>query len=136
MAYASTMTARGIMPFANKPNDFTYEKVEYLQTAGSGATSGGLEIFADPAATDNFRLITLNISRADVTGSSYMDVYVGTSKIATLPTMAAASTDFNSICFGAVGYQGNVTTTTATVSLFITGGTCTVTWSAVGARKL
>jgi hypothetical protein len=136
MSTLNTITAQAIEPWASKPTDFTPPYVEVLQTSGSGATSGGLEVFGDPAVSDNFFLTNIQVSITDPTSGSLWSLYVGLNLICTFPTCAADTPQFHSLNFGNPGCAGDVTTTTATVSLFSSGGTATTIFYAQGSRKL
>jgi hypothetical protein len=130
------MTSQAWEAWAGNPRtDYSLPRVDILQTSGSGATQGGIEIFADPATTNNFYLTHLSVSRLDATNGSYANLYIGTNDIAYLPTLGAAGYDLNIFNFGEPGAAGDVTTTTASVSIIVAGGTCTVQFYAVGKRK-
>lgn len=122
-------------PLAGNHNDYTPPRMDYLVTTGSGATDGGMEVFADPAASNNFYLTCLNVSFINPTNTAVFSTYVGTKKVITYPTMAAGVTVSYSHAFGNPGAGGGVTTTTATVSIVGDGSnTATVQFYATGYR--
>jgi len=133
MAVTNTITTYQ-MPWRDS-GDVTKKYVEILQTSGSKATMGGVPIFGSATASNDFHLMFLDVSLVNPTASAYADVYIGTDKIATLPTCSAGVTQHYSWNFGPVGLTGG-TTTTATVSIFTTTGTVTVQFIAVGCRNL
>lgn len=122
-------------PHSNKPTDWTPGRVDYLVTSGSGATDGGMEVFADATATDDFFLTNLEISFLNPTAGALFSTYIGTKKVATYPTLASATPVHYSHSFP-IGASGSQTTTTATVSIVGDGAnTATVQFYAVGYRK-
>lgn len=135
MALTSTITANALEPWGGKPTDYTPPRVNIVQTSGSAATQGGIEIFADPSASANFLLNSISLSITDPTVGSLWKLYAGTTQIAEFPTLGAGEPAFYTINFGDPGLLGNATTTTATVSLFSTGGTATVIFTATGKRR-
>lgn len=122
-------------PMTAKPTDYTHPRCDWIQTTGSIVTGGGAEIFADPAASDNFFLTSLNISFLNPTANALFSSYVGKQKIATYPTLGAATPAVYIHSFGHPGV-GGVTTTTASVSIIGNGAqTATVQFFAAGWRK-
>jgi hypothetical protein len=123
-------------PFSEKHSDYTKPKADYLITTGSAATAGGVEIFADATASDDFFLTSLNVSFLAPTANAVFTSYIGKNKIATYPTLAASTPKVYSHSFGAPGISG-VTTTTATVCIVgDAANTATVQFCATGWRKI
>jgi len=135
MAIINTVTASMLQPFVGVEEHVTKQRVEYLQTTGALTTQGSIEIFADPAAGDNFFLTSLDLSFTAPTASVDAIVYIATTPVAYIPTMAAGVTVQKSFNWGPMGINGG-TTTTATVYVFTTVGTCTCNFVATGYRKL
>lgn len=136
MALTSTITANAREPWAGKPTDYTPAYVDIIQTSAAVTTQGGIEIFADPStASQNCFINNLTISFKAPTAGSLWKLYAGLTQIAEFPTLAADTPAFYSINFGEPGLLGNATTTTATVSLFGSGGTATVLYAATGKRR-
>lgn len=132
MALTNTLTGYNLHPFYGTKDDVTKPYYERLQTTGSGATMGGLEIFADPAASDNFILDNVLVNLTLPSGNADVVLYAGTDVLCAYPTIASGNTVYNH-SFG-LGIQCG-TTTTATVSLFISTATCTARFVATGWRK-
>ena len=130
MAFTNTITAKAFQ--YDKENSIT-PGWELLQTYGSAlATSGAIKIFAAATASDDFRLMSLLVSPTNPTATSYLTVYAGTDAICVLPTASTSPVMLNFAPYGlACG-----TTTTNTVSLFITTATQTVSFIAQGLRKV
>ena len=135
MALANT-TTNGYIPNTIKGNPITPVRVEFLQTAGSGATDGGMEVFADGSAANDFFLTSIDISFLNPTATAVFSLYGGKSAIATYPTLGAAAPAFYNHSFPN-GLNIGETTDTATVSIVGDGAsTATVQFLATGFRKL
>lgn len=118
-----------------EPDSAVTPGAEYLQTSGSKATSGSVPIFSSATATDDFFLTSLNVSLMNATNGAVFTSYIGTTKIATYPTLGAAGYAAYAHSFPPLGVSG-VTTTTATVSIVgDTSNTGTVQFFASGWRK-
>jgi len=134
MAIINTVTASMLQPFVGQEEHVSKQRVEMLQTIGSQTTQGSIEIFADPAAGDNFFLTSVDLSFIAPTASVDAILYIATTPVAYIPTMAAGVTVQKSFNWP-MGLNGG-TTTTATVYVFTTVGTCTCSFVATGYRKL
>lgn len=129
MALTNTITAR--FPQYERDNVVT-PGWELVQTLGSAlSTAGAIKIFASATESDDFRLMSLVVSPTNPTATSYLTIYAGTDAICILPTASTSPVMLNFAPYGlACG-----TTTTNTVSLFITTSTQTVAFVATGLRK-
>lgn len=129
----ATMT-NGYQPHREKHNDYTKPKCDFLVTSGSGATSGGIEVFGDPASSNNFYLTSLDISFLAPSANALYTSYIGLTKIATYSTIATNVPVSYHHSYGGVGLNSmDITTTTATVSIVGTGSV-TVQFLATGYR--
>lgn len=134
MATVGTITADLYRPHMSQYNHQTPEKVEWLQTCGSVATAGGVEIFADATSSDDMVLTSINISLLAPTASGVFGLYAASTAIATFPTLAADTPMFYSPNLGPLGIVAG-TTTTATFSIVGDGSnTATVQFFATGYR--
>jgi len=134
MALVNTATAME-QPWINKYNEQTPRRVDLIQTAGSGATSGGLEIFADATAANDFFLMSIDISFLAPTATAVFSLYGGKTVIATYPTLGAAAPAQYHHSYP-LGLNVGETTDTATVAVFGDGvSTATVQFVATGMRK-
>ena len=126
------------VPFAGRHGDYTLPRCDYLSTSGSGATNGGIEIFADPAVSDNFFLTSLDVSFLAPSAAAIYTTYIGKTKLATYPTIAANALAHYHHSFGVHGAgSGTITTTTATVSIVGNGASSvTVQFFATGYRLI
>jgi hypothetical protein len=134
MALTNSVTSYTPRPFDGNRANVTPDNWERLQTIGSSVTQGGVEIFADPAASDNFLLTNLELTFYAASGSSEVIAYLATTPLARFPTIPAGTIVHHSLNFGDAGLQGG-TTTTATVSVFSTVATVTTEFVATGWRK-
>ena len=134
MAFTNTITANMVLVAGGNVDDVTKEYYQHLQTSGSATTQGSVHIFGTASASDDFILENVCLSFVAPTASVEAILYVDTSAVATLPTMAAGVTVNKHFNFGPGGIMGG-TTTTATVSVVTSIGTSTVSFFASGYRK-
>ena len=106
-------------PFESVPQgQQTPLRNDALWTLTSGETTGGLEIVADATVSGEAYINYIGLAVPSAAAASVINVYLGTNKLAQLAT---GTTGFFPMAFGVPGIMGG-TTTTATVSIFTTGG--------------
>lgn len=121
-----------LIPFQDEdPNALTRIKGTLLQTTAAVITQGAVNIFASATSENDFHLVSLVVNVEAGTAATLFAAYLGLTKIMELPTGPVAHA---SVSFGMGGLRGG-TTTTGTVSLVVSGGTCTARYIATGIRR-
>ena len=134
MALINT-SSNSFQPWVNVYNEHTPNRVDIIQTSGSGATNGGIEVFADAGTANDFYLLSLDVSFTAVSAAALYVAYGGKSVIAHYPTCAAGAIASYSHNYP-LGLNVGETTDTATVSIVgNAGSSATVTFIATGMRK-
>ena len=125
MALTNTIGAL-LQPWVqNQDDDKTPVTVQWLQTiTGAKTTQGVIKIIGSATASDEFHLVSANITVTAPTATSYIDLRLGTNVIATFPTETADVTSNHTFFAGDVGVMGG-TTTTNTVECVVSTATLT-----------
>lgn len=134
MAIAGSQGAR-LMPFRDQPNDITPQRVDMLQTSTSGATAGSMQLVGSATVTNEFRIVSYDISVTNPTATAYIDFVAGGDILATFPTVAAGVTQHFSHNYGSLGLMVG-TTTTYTAEVFVRTATATVRTVLTGYRNV
>lgn len=122
-------------PFHYNANHRTPRQVDMLQTSTSGATAGSMNLVGSASASDEFHIVSLQVSITNPTATAYVDFIAGDDIIATFPTVTAAVTQFQSLYFGETGLVVG-TTTTFTAEVFVRTATATVRSVLTGYRVI
>jgi len=116
-----------------QPGQQTPLRVQALWTSSTGlVTMGALPIFSSATASLDFYLTSINVDVTDVTAASLVTIQAVTTTVSAIPTASAGHFPMS---FPAPGVLCG-TTTTATVSVVVTGGTSTIAFIATGNRKI
>lgn len=102
-----------------------------LWTAGALTTQGSIAVFSSATSSQDFYLTAISVCQTDVTAAALLEVYADTTAIMAAPTGTAGQ---YAMTFPPPGILCG-TTTTATVSIVLSGGTATVTFVATGMRQ-
>lgn len=114
------------VPLESKTTDFSPKKMNYFQTASSGATTAVLKIIGSATTDNQYYITNLHVGVIKKAAAADVKIHVGGDIIGIIATATSDSIGFNFAPIGLMcGTIAGTTTATTTLSA-VAGGSCTM----------